>query len=42
MTDDNFTLSGAATPARDEPDMVLSQMDAAELRVGIEQLTNNR
>ena len=31
MTDDNFTLSGAATPAQDEPDMGMSQMDAADI-----------
>ena len=31
MTDDNFTLSGAAAPAQDEPDMVMSQMDAADI-----------
>ena len=31
MTDHNFTLSGAATPAQDEPDMGMSQMDAADI-----------
>ena len=36
-TDDNFTLSGAATPAQDDPDMGMSQMDAA----GIESELNN-
>ena len=30
MTDDNLTLSGASTPAQDEPDMGMSQMDAAD------------
>ena len=41
MTDDNFTLSGAATPAQDKPDMGMSQMDAADI-VRIKQLTNFR
>ena len=31
MSDNNFTLSGAATPAQDEPDKVMSQMDAADI-----------
>ena len=31
MTDDNFALSGAETPAQDEPDMGISQMDAADI-----------
>ena len=31
MTDDNFTLSGAVTPAQDEPDMGMTQMDAADI-----------
>ena len=30
MTDENFTLSGAVTPAQDEPDLGRSQMDAAD------------
>ena len=30
-TDDNFTLSGADTPAKDEPDTAISQMDAADI-----------
>ena len=28
---DNFTLSGAATPAQDEPDNAISQMEAADI-----------
>ena len=31
MTDDNFTLSGGATPAQDEPERGISQMDAADI-----------
>ena len=31
MTDDNFTLSGAATPAQDEPDTGISQMEDADI-----------
>ena len=31
MTDDNFTLSGAATPAQDEPETGISQMEAADI-----------
>ena len=31
MTDDNFFLSGAATPAQDQPDTGLSQMDAVDI-----------
>ena len=31
MTDDNFTLSDAATTAQDEPDTGMSQMDAADI-----------
>ena len=31
MTDDNFTLSGAATPAQDEPDTGISQMEEADI-----------
>ena len=31
MTDDNFTLSGAATPAQDKPDTGISQMEAADI-----------
>ena len=30
MIDDNFTLSGAATPAKDNPDTGVSQMYAAD------------
>ena len=37
MTDDNFTLSGAATTAKDNSDMGISQMEAA----GIESELNN-
>ena len=31
MTDDNFTLSGAATLAQDKPDTCISQMEAADI-----------
>ena len=31
MTDDKFTMSDAATPAQDEPNMAMSQMDAADI-----------
>ena len=31
MTDDNFTLSDGATPAQDEPETGISQMDAADI-----------
>ena len=31
MAEDNFTLSGAATPAQDEPDTGISQMEAADI-----------
>ena len=31
LTDDNFTLSGAGTPAQDEPDTDISQMEAEDL-----------
>ena len=31
MTDYNFTLSGGATPAQDEPETGISQMDAADI-----------
>ena len=31
MTDDNFTRSGAATPAQDDPDTGISQMEAADI-----------
>ena len=38
MTDDNFTLSGAATPAQDELDMVMSQMDEADIESELKNL----
>ena len=31
MTDDNFTLSGAATPAQNDPDTCVSQIEAADI-----------
>ena len=31
MTDDNFILSDGATPAQDEPEAGISQMDAADI-----------
>ena len=31
MTDDNFTLSDGATPAQDEPEAAILQMDAADI-----------
>ena len=31
MTDDNFTLSDAATPVQDEPETGISHMDAADI-----------
>ena len=38
MTDDNFTLSGAATPAQDEPDTGISQMEAADIELELNNL----
>ena len=31
MTDDNFTMSGAATPVQDEPDTGSSQVEGADI-----------
>ena len=31
MTDDNFTLSDAASPVHDQPETVISHMDAADI-----------
>ena len=38
MTDDNFTLSDATTPAHHEPDTGISQMDAADIETGLNNL----
>ena len=38
ITDDKFTLSGAATPAQDEPDTGISQMEAADIESELDNL----
>ena len=38
MTGDNFTLSGSATPAQDESDKGMSQMDAPDIASEINNL----
>ena len=38
MTDDNFTMSGAATPAQDKPDTGISQMETADIETELNNL----
>ena len=38
MTDDNFTLSDAATPVQYEPETGISQMDAADIESELNKL----
>ena len=41
MTDDNFTLSDAATPVQDEPEASISHMDAADIESELNNLLTN-
>ena len=38
MTDDNFILSDGATPAQDEPEAGISQMDSADIETELNNL----